>query len=282
MPFDTEPIVKPGLFAVIIYVPRKGVAGYNFLMMEWLISKLDVNMLRALVPKACHACGGREYGQDRKPLCAKCTSKIIMPPINTCSVCGRPLEFDYEIDTQESYMCHDCLEKPPLYERNIHALGYGGPVRELIHKFKFQSQPYLAKTLAMTGREVLEPWFAQQGDAVIIPVPLARQKLFERGYNHAYLLAVHFARWGEMELSEGNLQRIRNTQPQFGLKPDQRKKNVRGAFAVRDPRAIKGRTIILLDDIFTTGATIEECCKVVMKAKPKEILVACLCRARFD
>ncbi len=251
-------------------------------MINRMLGKSAVARLGALIPRRCQACGVKGYDNLSNALCPKCIETIILPPANICSVCGRPLEFEYEIDTQTSYMCGDCLEKPPLYERNIYALSYYGPVRKLIHGFKFHSKPYLAKTLATTGKDILEPWLIQQTDALIIPVPLARRKLYERGYNHAYLLAIHFGRWADLEVAEGNLQRIRDTQPQFGLEPAQRRKNVRGAFRLRYPEQVRGRVVILVDDIFTTGATIEECCRALLKAKPKEILVACLCRAGFS
>ncbi len=237
---------------------------------------------RTLFPGGCQACLKNKPESTVPHLCSDCLNNVAVPPANLCAVCGRPLEFGYEIETGQSYACGVCREKPPLYSRRRSALEYEGPARELIHKFKFQGGAYLARTLALLGKDSLVPWLAEWPEAVIVPVPLARRKLLARGYNPSFLLAGLFGRWAGLYVAEGCLRRIRNTVPQFGLKYDERRKNVRGAFEVHEPGVIKGRTVVLFDDIYTTGATIDECCRVVKKAKPAEILAAVLCRAGVE
>lgn len=202
-----------------------------------------------------------------------------MAPGNVCAVCGRPLDFDYEIETGESYKCGECLKSFPPYSALRFALLYEGPARELVHRFKFQGERRLARDLAELGKGALLPWMKTSGEAVIVPVPLARGRLYTRGYNPAYLLARLFGGWTGLEVAEGALRRVRKTAPQFGLNRDERRKNVRGAFSVYDERAIRGRRVILFDDIHTTGATVAECCKTLKKAKPDDIRVATLFRA---
>ncbi|MGK7344340.1 MAG: ComF family protein [Candidatus Nitrospinota bacterium M3_3B_026] len=235
--------------------------------------------LRSLFPGRCAACGCGFRREGGGVLCPSCEGAVVLPPKNICCVCGRPLDFDYEIETGETYACGECIGKRRPYSKLRFALVYEGPVRELVHKFKFQGQRRLAGPLSELGRGALVPWMEASEAEVIVPVPLAARKLFGRGYNHAYLLARLFGEWAGLEVAEGALRRVRPTAPQFGLTRDERRKNVRGAFSVYGERAIRGRRVILFDDIHTTGATVEECCKTLKKARPKEILVVTLCRA---
>lgn len=236
--------------------------------------------LRAVLPGRCAACG-RERGRGGgRVLCPACEGAVVHPPKNICSGCGRPLDFDYEIETGETYACGECIGKRRPYSKLRFALVYKGPVRELVHKFKFQGERRLAGPLSELGRGALVPWMEEAGAEVIVPVPLAARKLFGRGYNPAYLLARRFGKWAGVEVAEGALRRVRPTAPQFGLTKDERRKNVRGAFSVYDKRAVRDRRVILFDDIHTTGATVEECCRTLKKAGPKEIFVVTLCRAK--
>ncbi|VAX21996.1 Competence protein F homolog, phosphoribosyltransferase domain; protein YhgH required for utilization of DNA as sole source of carbon and energy [hydrothermal vent metagenome] len=241
---------------------------------------------KTLFPDSCAACG--RIIKDRAPevsgrLCAVCFGSVRPMPEKHCAICQKPLEFDYEIETGQTYTCGQCRVNPPIYEQARAALVYEGAVREMIHEFKYQGAPGLARPLAKLGEDKLAPWLAGYPGAVIIPVPLYRLKLFSRGYNPPYLLALHFARMAGLEVAEGNLlRRIRNTRPQFGLKADERIKNVKGAFKVVNRDDVKGRTVIVFDDVYTTGATMDACCKALKKAKPDKILVSALCRAGAD
>jgi len=149
----------------------------------------------------------------------------------------------------------------------------------MIHRLKFSCSPYLAKPLAMLGRDTLVPWLDTKPGSVIVPVPLARRKLFLRGYNPAYMLARWFGKWANMEVVEGAIRRVKNTAPQFGLKERERQNNVKDAFKSYDTEKLRGRDVILFDDIYTTGATINECIKAINTARPANIMVAALCRA---
>jgi len=235
--------------------------------------------VRLLFPPRCLSCGAMGEMSRVKSLCPDCYGKVVLPPRNLCAVCARPLDFDYELETGDTYSCGECMESPPPYKQLKFALVYEGPARELVHRFKYKNERALAGDLAGLGKDALVPWLERMEDAVIIPAPLAIGRLFKRGYNPAYLLARRYGKWTGLEVAEGVLRRIRATAPQFGLSREERRENVKGAFAVRDARAIRGRRVILFDDIHTTGATVEECCKTLRKAKPEEISVATLCRA---
>ncbi|VAX16928.1 hypothetical protein MNBD_NITROSPINAE04-110 [hydrothermal vent metagenome] len=239
---------------------------------------------KTLFPGGCPACGGKIEGRGSvvARLCAACFGSVRPVSEKHCAVCEKPLEFDYEIETGQTYTCGECRLNPPIYDELRHALVYEGAVRELIHKFKYQGASGLARILAKLGECKIVPWLAGYSGAVMIPVPLHRSKLLSRGYNPPYLLALRFARMAGLKVVEGSLRRIRNTRPQFGLKADERIKNVKGAFKVLNRNDIKGRTVIVFDDVYTTGATMDACCKAIKKAKPERILVSALCRAGAD
>jgi len=132
--------------------------------------------------------------------------------------------------------------------------------------------------LAEFGRPALVPWFCDWPDAIVVPVPLSPYRLFSRGYNPSFLLARFLCGWSGLKLADGALRKVRATRSQTGLSIKARAKNVKGAFAVFNQKAIEGRQVILFDDIHTTGATIRECCKTLKTAKPNAIRVATLCR----
>ncbi|MBI4666918.1 MAG: ComF family protein [Nitrospinae bacterium] len=233
-----------------------------------------------LFPPRCVSCGGQELSTLCPELCDACLRDIEYPPHNICSTCAKPLEFEYELETLETYQCGECLENPPKYEKLRFGLMYGGPAREMIHAFKFSARPYLWKSLAKLGEERLAPFFVETPGAVVVPVPLHPWKLFKRGYNPAYLLARHYADMAGLAMADGALKRVRNTRHQYGLTIKERAENVRGVFILRDARKLKGRTVILFDDIHTTGATVNECVKAILKAKPESVRVATLLWAR--
>ncbi|MDH4183080.1 MAG: ComF family protein [Nitrospinota bacterium] len=242
------------------------------------IKSLAASALGALFPSSCLSC------RQPRPiaeagLCQQCLGTLRYPPLNLCAICAASLDFTYEIDTGTEYFCGQCRQNPPPYGAAVYALAYEGPARDLIHAFKFGYSPYLAKPLAMLGRERLVPWLAARKGSVIVPTPLHWRRLYWRGYNHAYLLAVRLGRMAGLPVEEGLLTRTRHTAQQFGLSRDKRNENVKSAFKAPNPARVQGRDIILFDDIVTTGATVGECAKAIWKAKPNSVSVASLCKA---
>lgn len=233
------------------------------------------DLWRLIWPDKCLGCDTAE-ALPEGVLCGACLGDVKTPPRNRCGVCAKPLDFDYEIDGGDIYRCGECLLNPPPYEKLNYALHYAGVSRKLLHLLKFESRPHLAKHVAELGAETLIPWMLEWPDAVIVPVPLSRSKLYKRGYNHAYLLATFYGRGTGLEVAEGILRRTRHTAPQFGLSPKDRLANVKKAFSIHHGEVLRNKKIILLDDIYTTGATVNECCKTLRGAAPAEIRVATL------
>jgi len=177
---------------------------------------------------------------------------------------------------------------PPAYLRAVSGGVYEGPLRLAIHALKYDRLTPLARRLGVRLAAAIGPLAADAPqEMLVIPVPLHRERSSERGFNQARALAVEALRrlrmshpkWS-LELSAASLVRQRPTLSQAGLTPRQRRLNLRGAFFVSDARAVQGRHILLVDDIFTTGATARACSRVLMEAGVASVRVATLARAQ--
>ncbi len=143
-----------------------------------------------------------------------------------------------------------------------------GPMAQAIHRFKYGHRCDLARPLATLLHSVIA---AQSADSVLVPVPLAQQRLRERGYNHTQLLARALNRRNRVPVVAHALARVRETPPQVGQERKERLTNVRGAFAVTAPAQLRGRDVVLVDDVMTTGATLSACARAVRKAGARTV-----------
>lgn len=187
-----------------------------------------------------------------------------------CIICGTPFQTIDGID----HRCAACIDSPPQFTAARAAVAFDGPVRDLIHRFKYSKQVRLRRPLGLIMAGRLAPFVAEASPDLIIPVPLHIKRLRSRGFNQALLLASLLARQWGVRLSRHNLQRTRWTEPQVDLSPDERVKNVRGAFHIANPREIAGRRVMLVDDVYTTGSTVKECARILRQAGASAVYVA--------
>ena len=192
-----------------------------------------------------------------------------------CPVCGVPFLTPGGID----HPCGPCILSPPRYGAARAALSFDGVTRDLIHRFKYDRKVHLARPLTLLTGEFLTPFVTSSAPELLLPVPLHRRRLRERGFNQAVLLGRPLAQFWGIPFVVDNLRRTRWTQPQVTLSAAQRELNVRGAFALADPAAVRGRRILLIDDVYTTGSTVEECSKVLRKGGAAEVYVITVARA---
>ncbi len=191
-----------------------------------------------------------------------------------CGCCGVP--FDYTVE--EGLHCTECLDHPPLYHSARAPLKYNDASRDIILGFK-----HADKTLAV---KAFTPWLTRAGAQMLaeadalIPVPLHYTRLVRRRYNQAVLIANEISMATDLPVLSHVLKRIRATPSQGHLSPTERRKNVRAAFAVPEKykAQVKGKNLILIDDVFTTGATAEECTKALKKAGAARVDVLTLAR----
>ncbi len=155
---------------------------------------------------------------------------------------------------------------------------YEGGLAQAISRLKYHGATHLAKPLGKLLADYQDPDFSFARFGGILPVPLSAKRLRERGFNQALLLARQVSRAHSIPLSYEALSRPRHTPPQTQLSGPEREKNVRGSFEVYQPEKVDGKHILLIDDVFTTGATARECAKVLLSAGAKQVDVLTLAR----
>jgi ComF family protein len=210
-----------------------------------------------------------------------------------CVRCGEALDLDglhYACQFGgEALLCSPCRLAPPQFERAAAWGVYEDRMRELIHLLKYERLRPAARPLGEILARVIAA-LAEQGmprELVVIAVPLFAAKQRQRGYNQSVLMAdealaqLHGEGW-RLEPAHTALRRVRDTESQFELTPSGRRRNLKGAFIVADPAAIAGKEVLLVDDIYTTGATARECSRVLRQAGAARVWVATAARAQRE
>jgi len=212
-----------------------------------------------LLPPQCFGCGARV--ERAGALCGGCWGRIQFIEKPLCPVLGIPFPYD----AGDGLLSAEAIANPPPYGRARAVARFDDMARQLVHALKYgdrmECAPLMGAWMARAGAELL-------ADAeLIVPVPLYRSRLWRRQYNQSALLAREIGRRGEVPVELDLLRRIRATRAQTGLSAGERARNVAGAFRIRPGHegAVRGRHVLLVDDVFTTGATAGACCRALMK-----------------
>lgn len=196
--------------------------------------------------------------RDAGQLCPACLADLPWHTQAQCPQCATP--------TPLGYICGACLKRPPAFERTVAALGYAFPLDRLIPRLKYHGRLAIAPALGECLARVVEGTPAPDR---LIAMPLHAKRVRERGFNHATEIAREVAKRLGLPLDTASCQRIRDTPPQMGLKHDARRRNLRGAFACTGD--VRGQRIALVDDVMTTGTSLDELAATLKRAGACEV-----------
>jgi ComF family protein len=227
------------------------------------------------LPPRCPLCGTLLTTDPNMGFCSSCFGQMKFLSRPQCPRCGRPFLTPEE---EEDHLCGQCLTEERYFAKARAVAYYEGKVAEAIWRLKYRGGTHLAKPLARLLIDYQNGEFFFSDFDRIVPVPLSEERLRERGFNQSLLLARPVSRNHGVPLDFQILQRLRHTQPQTQLSAPERERNIRGAFAVRNPQRVRKEHILILDDVFTTGATARECARVLLHAGARQVDVLTLAR----
>jgi ComF family protein len=203
-------------------------------------------------------------------LCLDCWGKIKknIPPF--CRRCGRTLEKK----SPNKNICAGCIKNPVYFDRAFSPCLYEGPVKDLVHQFKYQGKDYLAPVLTRLMTDFIREFDVPVNLLdIVVPVPLFKTRLRQREFNQAQVLAEKIAVIFNKKLVADNLIRVKNTHTQTELMTLQRLSNVKGCFKVKEGSVFEGKNILLVDDVLTTGATCSEAANALKQSKANIVFV---------
>jgi ComF family protein len=249
------------------------------------------DLITTLFPADCRACGNPLLRSSPLPICDTCRSHVHAQTMTLCHRCGENLDMESARFAgqfpAEGLLCYPCRMAPPMFERAVAHAVYQDQLREMVHLLKYERMRPMAKLLGgMLAESILTLEAEAARDLIVVAVPLFPSKQRQRGYNQSGLLA-------DAAISELRklrpawrlrqaplLERRRDTQSQFELSPRGRRRNLEGAFAVDAGQLPLNSEVLLIDDIYTTGATARECARVLRRAGARKVWVATLARAQ--
>jgi ComF family protein len=226
------------------------------------------------LPPRCPGCGC--IVEDDHRFCVECWSGLHFLSEPCCATCGEP----FDMDQGEGALCGRCLSHPPLYDSARAVLAYGDHARDVAMRLKYGRRMAMARLMAQHMAQRLPHGAVADDDWLIVPVPLHRWRLWGRGFNQAAVIADHIGRKAGIGVEKRALIRHRSTRPLRDMNPDQRASAVKGAFALdhRFGGAIKGRNILLIDDIHTSGATSGACTRALRSGGARSVHLLCWAR----
>ena len=225
------------------------------------VKQLFHALLDVLLPPICHICHAFIPNAGTLHICPSCHDRLPLVVSPFCTLCGVPFA-----GSGDNHYCGQCSIQPPHFDAARANFLYEGPIRDLIHAFKYNRNTHLRYPLALLALEGIGGLPADTNPDLVVPVPLHRSRLRQRGFNQAVLLGRVLSRHLVLPMVPDALVRTRATEPQIELSAAERRVNVKGAFSVKRPVSISGKRIILLDDVMTTGSTMDECAKELKKA----------------
>lgn len=229
---------------------------------------LGRGLLDLVVPRSCWNCD--QPVRDDAPLCPACLTKLTIDSDPVCPRCASTIAAANAV----ANVCPRCLTETFAFDAVVRVGPYDDAHRSIVLRCKQPHGEVLAEALAPVFALALASKLKPHGPNVAIPVPLHWRRRWSRGYNQSEVLAAAVARVLQLKLLTGVLRRVRHTTKQMNLNAEQRRANIRGAFAAKRPLDLAGQTVVLVDDVLTTGATANEAARVLRACGAKSIIVA--------
>ena len=212
-------------------------------------------------------CGG--CGEAGALLCSGCADAFRrVDPTSACPVCGRWVA--------KASLCGACTDSPPPFERGWYGYYFEGPLRQAVLSFKFEGRKDVGRRLVRLLDGTL-PGMREEFD-LLVPMPVTEKRLRERGFNQCYVIAEELSLMTGKPVSAAALRKVKETKDQYTLSRDDRRKNVRGVFAAHDKDQLRGRCVLLVDDLLTTGHTAGEASRTLLSAGARSVLMFALAR----
>lgn len=231
-------------------------------------------MIGLLFPRRCPVCGEIVTGEN-KMIHSGCLNKLSPVKQPVCKLCGK------EVISAQVEKCHDCRRRKRSFEGGVAALKYQGAARQSLAAVKYKNRREYLDFYAKMLDWRFEKWVGTLDCQALVPVPVHRARLNERGFNQARELAVRLGKQWNMPVKE-LLIRVKKTVPQRELGPGDRLENLKKAFALHTKAGKIPETVLLVDDIYTTGSTVEACARVLKKAGVKRVYFIVICIGSSD
>ena len=212
-------------------------------------------------------CGG--CGTNGHALCKECIDTFLyVDEESSCPMCGMPVGI--------RSVCGKCLDEKNLFKEGLYGFYYENKLRDAIHSFKFSGRKDVGKRLVCLIEERIVA-FSPRFDC-IIPLPVTEKRLKERGFNQSFIIAEEISRMAGKPVYHSILHKIKETRDQYTLSRDERKKNIKKAFSLTNESTIKGKKVLLVDDLYTTGQTAREAARILLKGKAESVVFFALAR----
>ena len=225
-------------------------------------------------PRRCEICGA-PADRPRRHICSDCLNRLpFVPTDGCCSRCGRAAE-----GLDGEYVCSDCRAVKPSFDRASSALNFDGEARDLLLGYKFKGNLWLRDDFVDWLEAMARVRFRVGEIDLVVPMPSTGWHRLDRGFNQCVYLAKELAKRLGRPYAGNVLRRKGNPARQSSLHEDERRENVVGTFAVRRPEQVKARTILVVDDIMTTGATLSECAAELKRAGTRRVWCVTLARS---
>ena len=229
-------------------------------MLQKILKKLkfifEAFILDLLYPRRCPSCK-KIVGTDG--FCQNCWEKLLFIHKPFCVCCGKKLS-----STGQNFLCPDCITKKNYFDQNISVFVYNHTIAKAIFEFKFKRKLFLSKNFAVLMNNKIKDITYYPIDYMVC-VPMSKARLRKKGFNHSLLLAKDLSKLSNIIFLKDVLIKMKDTKKQVGLNYDERKRNLKNSFILKEKykNTLKNKNILIVDDVFTTGSTINECAKVL-------------------